>query len=226
ETQLQQSVEQQEQTRETIRSLEDKRRELLQERDRLDETILSATGGLEQLRGELHEAESNWDQTRALLDCWKDRHNALEIEKTQVDSNLKHLTENCFNELNETIESVCLNFFEALPPGELEIREQEFRGLREKIEAMGAVNMMAVEEFQQAEDRFQFLTSQHQDLLDSIRDTTQAIDEIDLFCRLQFKESFDAVNAGFTQAFVHLFGGGHGELRLLDGAGEADAGVE
>ncbi|PYS56151.1 MAG: hypothetical protein DMG13_00805, partial [Acidobacteria bacterium] len=226
ETQIQQSVEQQEQTRERIRSLEERRRELVQERDRLDEAIVSATTSLEQLRGELHEAESRWDETRGLLDSWKDRHNVLEIEKTQVDSDLKHLSETCFNELNETIESVCLNFFEALPPGELEIQEQEFRGLREKIDAMGAVNMMAVEEYQQAEDRFQFLTSQHQDLLDSIRDTTQAIDEIDAVCRRQFKEAFEAINAGFTQAFVHLFGGGHGELRLLDGAGEADAGVE
>jgi len=98
--------------------------------------------------------------------------------------------------------------------------------MRDKIDSMGAVNMMAVEEYQEAEDRFQFLTSQRQDLLDSIRDTTQAIEEIDAVCRRQFKEAFDAINAGFTQSFVHLFGGGHGELRLLEGAEEAGAGVE
>ena len=44
---------------------------------------------------------------------------------------------------------------------------------------MGAVNMMAVDEYQEAEERFTFLSTQRQDLLDSIRDTTQAIDEID-----------------------------------------------
>ena len=42
----------------------------------------------------LHEAEARWDETRGLLDSWKDRHNALEIEKTQVDSDLRHLAEN------------------------------------------------------------------------------------------------------------------------------------
>ena len=88
----------------------------------------------------------------ALLDTWKDRHKALEIEKTQVDSDLKHLAETCINELNETIESVCLKYFEALPPGELEMREQEYRELRDKMDAMGAVNMMAVDEYQEAED--------------------------------------------------------------------------
>jgi chromosome segregation protein len=170
--------------------------------------------------------ETKWDEARALLDSWKDRHNALEIEKTQVESDLKHLSSLCFSELSETIESICISFFVSLPQEELDIREQEFRDLREKVEAMGAVNMMAVEEHQEAEDRFQFLTAQRQDLLDSIRDTTQAIEEIDSVCRRQFKEAFDAINSGFKEAFVSLFGGGHGELRLLEEAAEADAGVE
>src|SRR5204862_1218278 len=124
------------------------------------------------------------------------------------------------------IEAVCLKFFEALPPTELEGHEQEYRELRDKMDSMGAVNMMAVEEYQEAEERFVFLNAQRQDLLDSIRDTAQAIDEIDLVCRRQFKEAFEAINSGFKEAFVHLFGGGHGELRLLEGAEETDAGVE
>jgi chromosome segregation protein len=226
ETQIQQANEQQEQTRASIRSLEETRRGLVQERDYLDQAIAETTATLENLRKELQEAEAKWDETRGLLDTWKDRHNALEIEKTQVDSDLKHLAETCFHELNETIESVCLISFDTLPPGELEIREKEYRELREKIDSMGAVNMMAVEEYQEAEERFQFLTTQRQDLLDSIRDTAQAIEEIDSVCRRQFKEAFEAINTGFTQAFVDLFGGGHGELRLLEGAGETDAGVE
>src|SRR5262249_49207596 len=89
-----------------------------------------------------------------------------------------------------------------------EAREQEYRELREKMDSMGAVNMMAVDEYQEAEERFAFLSTQRQDLLDSIRDTTQAIDEIDSVCRRQFKEAFEAINAGFKEAFVSLFGGG------------------
>ena len=121
---------------------------------------------------------------------------------------------------------MCLNYFEALPPIELEAREREYHELRDKIDSMGGVNMMAVEEHQQAEERFEFLTAQRQDLIDSIRDTTQAIEEIDSVCRRQFKEAFQAINAGFKHAFVSLFGGGHGELRLLEGAEEEDAGIE
>jgi len=226
ETQIQQAGEQQEQTRLTIESLETARNTLVQERDALDASITENNGALLELRRELEESESKWDETRALLDTWKDRHNALEIEKTQVESDLRHLAESCIHELNETIEAVCLKFFEALPPTELETFEQEYRQLRDRMDSMGAVNMMAVEEYQEAEERFVFLSTQRQDLLDSIRDTMQAIDEIDLVCRRQFREAFDAINAGFKEAFVTLFGGGHGELRLLEGAEETDAGVE
>ncbi|HEY2380476.1 MAG TPA: chromosome segregation protein SMC [Terriglobia bacterium] len=224
--QIQQAQEQQIQTEVTIESLEVARAGLVEEGGELDAAITVTTSALEELRRELHEAEAKWDETRALLDSWKDRHNALEIEKTQVESDLKHLAESCVHELNETIEAVCLKYFEALPPTELEVREKEYHELRDKMDSMGAVNMMAVEEYQEAEERFAFLSTQRQDLLDSIRDTTQAIEEIDAVCRRQFKEAFEAINAGFKEAFVTLFGGGMGELRLLEGAGETDAGVE
>ena len=231
DSQIQEAREQQDQTRATIESLDLTRDQLADERSRLDAAIAESMTALEGLRGELHDAETKWDEHRGLLDSWKDRHNALEIQRTEVDSDLKHLAETCIHELSETIESVCLNYFEALPPTELETHEHEYRELREKLDSMGAVNMMAVEEYQEAEQRFQFLTAQRQDLLDSIRDTTQAIEEIDSVCRRQFKEAFEAVNAGFQQSFVSLFGGGHGELRLLENAEDGerrqdDAGVE
>ena len=91
ETQIQQAGEQQDQTQAAIRSLDETRYELVRERDRLVEAISAAASNLEELRRVLHETETGWDESRKLLDSWKDRHNALEIEKTQVDSDLKHL---------------------------------------------------------------------------------------------------------------------------------------
>jgi chromosome segregation protein len=217
---------QQSETRVSIESLGETRNQLVVERDQLSAVIVEMAARLDELRLSLKEAEFDWDQTRADLDTWKDRHTALEIEKTQVDSDLKHLASTCWSELNETIESVCLRIFEPLSAEDLDLREQEYKEVREKMDSMGAVNMMAVDEYAEAEQRFEFLGGQRQDLLDSIQDTSQAIEEIDSVCRKQFKEAFEAVNTGFTEAFVHLFGGGHGELRLLEGTEESDAGVE
>jgi chromosome segregation protein len=221
-----QTEEQQDQTRGAVAGLEATWLNLLNERDELNRSIADAAARLDELRQDLNVAEQKWDEARAALDAWKDRHNALEIERTKVDSDLKHLASSCWSELSETIESVCLKSFATLAPGELLQRETEYAEIREKMDSMGAVNMMAVEEHQEAEQRFDFLSGQHQDLLDSIRDTAQAIDEIDAVCRKQFKDAFEAIQAGFREAFVELFGGGHGELRLMEEAEEADAGVE
>jgi chromosome segregation protein len=226
ERQIQQAEEQQDQTEAVIRNLDETRYELERERQTLDASINEMATRFEELRQDLHESETKWDEARGLLDTWKDRHKALEIEKTQVDSDLKHLASVCVHELNETIESVCITHFYPLALEQLGLQEQEYRELKDRMESMGGVNMMAVEEHQEAEERFHFLTTQRQDLLDSIRDTMQAIDEIDLVCRKQFREAFEAINAGFKEAFLSLFGGGHGELRLLEEAAESDAGVE
>ena len=91
---------------------------------------------------------------------------------------------------------------------------------------MGPVNMMALEEFQECEQRFNFLTRQRQDLLDSIEDTSTAIREIDEVSCEQFLEAFEAVNLNFRESFRELFGGGRGEMKLLDPQDPLDTGIE
>src|SRR5262249_52073242 len=120
ERQILEAGNQQEETRQMIESLELTRAGLASERVELDRAIAQAADALAGLRDQLRGAEAKWDESRGLLDSWKDRHNALEIEKTQVDSDLKHLSESCLHELGESIESVCLKYFDALPPMELE----------------------------------------------------------------------------------------------------------
>src|SRR5262249_20269646 len=138
--QIRQATEQQDQTRTMIAELIEAREVLVNDRDRLDQAIRDGANTLDELRRALREAETRWDEIRGLLDSWKDRNNALEIEKTQVETALKYLAASCWNELNETIESVCLKCFDTLPAEELELREQEHREIREKMDSMGAVN--------------------------------------------------------------------------------------
>src|SRR5262249_16995992 len=86
EMQIQQAGEQQEQTFVMIEWLDGTRGDLVQHCESRDTVISEKTSALEELRHELHDAEAKWDETRALLDSWKDRHTALEIQKTQVES--------------------------------------------------------------------------------------------------------------------------------------------
>src|SRR4029079_15077178 len=123
---IQQADEQQDQTQAMIRNLEEAKFEFQRERETLEVSITESATQLEELRRELRESETRWDETRALLDSSKDRHNALEIEKIQVESDLQHLSHLCYRELPETVEHPYLSYFDTLPQEELEVREQEY----------------------------------------------------------------------------------------------------
>ena len=98
--------------------------------------------------------------------------------------------------------------------------------MKSRIEAMGAVNMMALEEFNETEQRFAFLTRERDDLLQSIADTQQAIVELDLVTREKFEQAFNAINGNFSTAFHTIFGGGHAEMRLTEADSSGDAGID
>ncbi len=150
----------------------------------------------------------------------------LEIERARLSSDLAHLEETCVKELGVSLVEIRPETPPALEEAEFAQLNQEYQELKDKIEAMGPVNMMALEEYQECEQRFQFLTTQRQDLLDSIEDTSAAIKEIDQVSREQFREAFTAINANFQESFKTLFGGGHGEMKLLDEQDELDSGIE
>ena len=98
--------------------------------------------------------------------------------------------------------------------------------LRAKVERLGAVNMMAIDQFDELEERHEFLTTQRQDLLDSIASTGDAIKRIDATTRARFQEAFTAVNTHFQLTFEALFGGGRAELVLLDETDVLESGID
>ncbi len=98
--------------------------------------------------------------------------------------------------------------------------------LRSKIERMGAVNMMAIDQFDDLESRHSFLTTQRKDLVDSIAATGEAIRRIDKTTKERFKEAFTVINQNFEQTFTTLFGGGRAGLVLLDETDQLESGID
>ncbi|MCA1560239.1 MAG: hypothetical protein LC804_08225 [Acidobacteria bacterium] len=98
--------------------------------------------------------------------------------------------------------------------------------LRAKIERMGAVNMMAIDQFDDLESRHTFLTAQRKDLVDSITATGEAIKKIDRTTRERFREAFAAINLNFEGTFTTLFGGGRAGLVLLDESHQLESGID
>ena len=104
--------------------------------------------------------------------------------------------------------------------------EQVIATLRDKIERLGPVNMMAIDQFDELEERFDFLTTQRKDLLDSIQAIGEAIKRIDVTTRERFNEAFAAVNGHFQEIFSTLFGGGRAGLLLIDEADVLESGID
>jgi chromosome segregation protein len=104
--------------------------------------------------------------------------------------------------------------------------EDAIAELRAKIDKLGPVNMMAIEQFSELDARHQFLTTQRQDLVDSIAQTNEAIKRIDETTHVRFREAFTAINANFQQTFSTLFGGGRAGLTLLDETDPLESGID
>jgi chromosome segregation protein len=104
--------------------------------------------------------------------------------------------------------------------------EEAIGTLRAKIDRLGPVNMMAIEQFDELESRHGFLTTQRQDLIDSIAQTSEAIKRIDETTRQRFADAFAAINRNFQETFSTLFGGGRAGLTLLDETDPLESGIE
>jgi chromosome segregation protein len=104
--------------------------------------------------------------------------------------------------------------------------EEAIAGLRAKIDRLGPVNMMAIEQFDELETRHAFLTTQRKDLVDSIAATNAAIQKIDETSKVRFREAFEAINRNFQETFSTLFGGGHAGITLLDDQDPLESGID
>jgi len=104
--------------------------------------------------------------------------------------------------------------------------EEAIAELREKIERMGPVNMMAIEQSKELEERHTFLTTQQKDLVDSIAQTNEAISKIDETTHARFREAFTAINQNFQTMFATLFGGGKAGILLLDESDPLESGID
>jgi chromosome segregation protein len=111
------------------------------------------------------------------------------------------------------------------PPASMTAEEAITR-LKAKIDRLGPVNMMAIEQFDELEERHTFLTTQRRDLVDSIAQTSEAIKRIDETSKARFREAFTAIQHNFQGTFSTLFGGGHAGLTLLDENDPLESGID
>jgi len=202
---------------------------------------------LEGLRGEKlrleirqRELEQEWDAARTRVTQMEDhlrmsrqslqelreQRSHAEVDRAKNDSDRQHLRETCMSEVNAQPEDLIATEAAFMSGEELAIAETNYREMKQRIESMGPVNMMALEEFNECDQRFTFLTRERDDLLQSIADTQQVIAELDLATKEKFEHAFHAINKSFSEAFHTIFGGGMAEMRLTEPDSSGDAGID
>ncbi|MGC2152120.1 MAG: chromosome segregation protein SMC [Terriglobales bacterium] len=181
----------------------------------------------EQVRVRLAEIEELLRTARQQLDSARDRRGELQAQAAKLASDLQHLADTCLNELGIERPVLLADSTIALLIGEeLAAADQTHREMRTRLDAMGPVNMMALEEYKETAERHQVLETQRKDLIDAIENTAATIKEIDLVSRQKFEEAFHKINANFQSTFRKLFGGGDAFMRLTDLENSAESGID
>ena len=172
----------------------------------------------------VQEEEARLKSGRAETATLRDQLNARSLRLSEVAMKLRYLEET-LQEKHRMEIAEALAAYQALEWDESE-RGARQAELQRSIDEMGEVNLMAIDEFRQMEERFAFLSGQKDDLEESMNALQKAIQRINRTTRKRFLETFELVNTKFQQVFPRLFCGGHAELRLTDEEDLLSTGLE
>jgi chromosome segregation protein len=191
---------------------------------RVAEELTQARGAYEEQLAALEQLEVELRKRRQALDQATARCGALELQLREVELQQRHVIEQVEDRYRVDLRSVLHDFhLRAASEAEDEVRVAE---LRRAIERMGEVNLTAVEECAEIEQRFAFLSGQRADLETALAQLDAAIGRIDATSEQRFGTTFERVNQQFQELFPRLFRGGRAELLLTQPNAMLDTGVE
>lgn len=196
-----------------------------QDKAREDELIAASTSSLERARADADALANELAELNRSAASSRDARAAIEVQRAEAMARINFVHENCANELNQSLEDLAREVT-LEPEFDLEAERARLEDLRDRLENFGAVNMMALEELSEADERLIFLTTQREDITKGIAATEEALREIKRRSRERFRDAFEKINQNFTALFLELFGGGRGEMSLIDGDDELESGID
>jgi chromosome segregation protein len=179
------------------------------------------------LRAAMSELDIKLRALRHETEELREQRATLSARAAKLTSDLEHLEATCINDLS--VEPAILREDTTIVRIEAEAlvaEDEAARSLKQRLEAMGPVNMMALEEYTETAERHGFLETQRKDLLESIENTQASIKEIDDVSHQKFDEAYKIINENFSTTFTKLFGGGQAMMKLTDEANSAESGID
>ncbi len=171
---------------------------------------------LDEFREQLRRVRSEAEELRKTVSQLQLRHHELQVDAEHVRQGVleRYRVDLLEHQVPEATED------------ERDRQQRQLKRLQQRIESLGEVNLMAIDEYREQEERYDFLSQQRDDLNQSLDDLQKAITQINRTTRRRFKETFEQVNIKFQQVFPRMFNGGKAELRLTDENDLLETGID
>jgi len=176
---------------------------------------------------ELSAKQKNFFAERESL---SERMNSLDKEVYRLNSQKERLEESISTQINYMWDEYEITLSDAASlrneeMTDLSAMKRDISSLKDEIRKLGDVNVNAIEDYKNVMERYEFLKTQHDDLVEAEQTLLGIIDELDTAMRAQFSEKFGEINAEFDKVFKQLFGGGKGTLELLEDEDILETGI-
>ena len=220
---------------------------LQHEREQASAQTAELVGQKNSQESEISTREENLRGQRNRLTELQNSRGAVEVELAQKNMSVQNLREKIQQKYHlnlDDIRSECITItyadegpakVETLTPEEMAASgaatdwnsvQQQVEALQTKLDEMGPVNLVAIEEYEETEQRHQFLTTQHDDLVAAKIHLLEIINRINTQTRQMFVETFEKIRDNFRLMFTEVFGGGKADLILSDENDVLESGIE
>jgi chromosome segregation protein len=197
--------------RQPINEIQQTLDELLSDRLKVEDKLLESRKAIEECNASIHKIEREKIEKeqaaitlRELLENLRLERQASKIEQSNIEEQVKDL-QGDLSKIRENLEQ----------DKSVETYSSDLEAIELKISRLGAINLAAMEEYDQESKRKDLLDEQHNELMEALETLEKAITKIDKETRTTFKDTFDKLNNSLSQSFPKLFGGGHAELIML-----------
>ncbi len=214
----------QQELQEEIESLEEELAEIEQKGRRLSEEMAELEASISQRTSDLAERRKESSELEQKMQALQQELENLHMAVAQSETEIRNLKDTFTELYSRDLLSFESRMYEIRKPIS-EIRE-ELTSIKATLAALGSVNLMAPEEFEEVKQRYDFLSGQYEDLVHARTDLVRITDEIRTESAQLFIDTYNRIKKNFHNMFRRLFGGGRAELRLLDTDHVLESGIE
>jgi chromosome segregation protein len=217
------------------------------ERDQVNALAAELLGQKNDQESEILTRDEDLRSQRGRLTELQNQRGTIEIELAQKNMSVQNLREKIQQKYHVSIDDVrseCITItfadegqpkVQTLTPEEMAASGaatdwnaigQQIEALQKRLDEIGPVNLVAIEEYEETEQRHQFLTKQHDDLVSAKTQLLEVISRINTQTRQMFLETFEKIRENFRAMFVEVFGGGKADLVLVDENDVLESGID